>query len=699
MSNEDNQLETNSVVLNDDCCELVFEYLTLEDKCRLERVSEQFKKLIFLKQTKLELIICSILTDIDEKYVVLIDRLECLLKKCSNLRRIDSYEVLVNDRVLDVITDCCQRLIEIHFFVNDVTKEAIIRFSEKLGHKLKYIHIYDYQNDSSLENQQLLFDLCPDLTSINCQHFLTLNVIASKHLKKLKLMHKHLWSDTEIQAFGRFVNTNNNNLIYLVVITDIDIYHHSNDILRHVCRMTNLKVFIFMDESIESIQIQVQSFKDLVPFCKKLQKVKCYVNIDNFDLWQTFRDFDALKELTIDFSYYNCLGSILIDTKKPINQLPTLKKLFIECQSIGDYFFSDITKFSPYLEVLKLLVNRPRYQFSNQSLTALSECKRLKDLRIKFPPITTGNDIEYPIVDDIGLIPLIENCKQLKRIRFEFSIDSLIDSISKWMEIISDSPKRSITFESYFLCENTKTVLSDMSLLESLKSLHFNNDSDYIQPFRDKESIRVIFDKSMSISVFITVKLYIIEKFDFWVILSRYINLQRLEFNIAFNSFYESKVYIEPMMELKEITLNCHKINDHFFVNITKLAPNVEVLELALEFKFKNEDLIKLSQLKKLNKIRLNSTEKKEYSVDDIGVIQLLDNCQKLRQVILDFEVNITSASIDKLKQMANQIINSERPKDMIRFECFVSSSELQSNRLKSLPKNLIIRTKLLINK
>ena len=49
MSNEDNndnQLNTSSVVLNDDSCELVFEYLSLEDKCRLERVSEQFKKLV-----------------------------------------------------------------------------------------------------------------------------------------------------------------------------------------------------------------------------------------------------------------------------------------------------------------------------------------------------------------------------------------------------------------------------------------------------------------------------------------------------------------------------------------------------------------------------------------------------------------------------------------------------------------------------
>ena len=72
----DNQLNTSSVVLNDDCCELVFKYLEIEYKCRLERVSEQFKKLVYLKQTKIELRVFSMRTDIDEQQIVDIDRLE-----------------------------------------------------------------------------------------------------------------------------------------------------------------------------------------------------------------------------------------------------------------------------------------------------------------------------------------------------------------------------------------------------------------------------------------------------------------------------------------------------------------------------------------------------------------------------------------------------------------------------------------------
>ena len=110
--------------------------------------------------------------------------------------------------------------------------------------------------------------------------------------------------------------------------------------------------------------------------------------------------------------------------------MPKLKKLVIKCQSIGNYFFSDITQFGPNLEILSLSVHSPEYQFSNQHLIALSECKRMKDLRIKLPLIRMENDIEYPTVDDIGLVVLTHNCKQLKRIKFKFRNDSIIDSLS-----------------------------------------------------------------------------------------------------------------------------------------------------------------------------------------------------------------------------------------------------------------------------
>ena len=197
----------------------------------------------------------------------------------------------------------------------------------------------------------------------------------------------------------------------------------------------------------------------------------------------------------------------------------------------------------------------------------------------------------------------------------------------------------------------------------------------------------------MTICVYITANSHSRERNDFMDSFCRYKDLRRLELSLPFSDLYKSMLNIKPMMELKEITFDYFTINKHFFDDITKLAPNLEELELKSLFKLTNDNLKRLSQLKCLTRICLISTEKKNHSVDDIGVIQLLDNCQKLRQIILELEVNITFLSIDKLKELANRIINSERPKNIIRFECFVSSPELQSKRLKGLPKNLIIQT------
>ena len=564
--NNDNQLNTSSIVLNDDCCELVFEYLTLEDKCRLERVSEQFKKLVHNSRTYIKLGDLTYQMYYDLICAVNIKVLQCILNKCSNVRRIDCQEDLVNDRVLDVITDCCQRLIEIRFSVRDVTEGAMTRFGEKLGHTLRHIHIYEYyveddEEESSLKNQQILFNLCPNITSLTSKYILSVNVIACKRLKRLILYHYHMWSDTDIQAFGRFVDTNDNKLIHLEITTDIDIYNRLDDILRQIRRMTNIKVFAIEEyelqlnnDSIERILNEAKVLRCLVPVCKEFKKLKLLVStIVDFDLWQTFRHFDALKELTIGFPCSS--GSILLDTNTNIKPLPSLKKLYIDCQSIGNYFFSDITQFSPNLEVLNLSLRSPRYQFSNQCLIALSEFKRLKYLEIKFPHYR-HNSIKPPEVDEIGLIPLIDNCKQLKRMKFKLRVNYIIDFLIKWIEVMRDLPKRSITFESFFSSKHMETILSNMSRLTNFKCLKVTI-KDYWNQLSHCGLIRVMCDKSMTVSVIITAESYSSNTTDVWQTLCRYRDLQRLEFHLRFRDLSDSMSNIEPLMELKEITFEC----------------------------------------------------------------------------------------------------------------------------------------------
>ena len=256
--------EDSSVVMNDDCCQLVFEYLSLKDKCRLERVSQQFMKLIYQKQWLLSVKNDFIPNIINKYNVVDIGLLEKVIKICPNIKRIDFSDAFVNDSVLNVITDCCSTLKDINFSVNDLTFEAIIRFGEKFGHKLEYIYFH-HEEESSQDNQQVLLDFCPNLKKLFCGNFLSLNVITFPNLMKLYLCHYDLWSEKDIQSFARFVDRYQNNIKRFEIYTNSDFYDYFNAFLLDIQRFSNLRVFDFYENSgdIEIVYSEVNKVFEL----------------------------------------------------------------------------------------------------------------------------------------------------------------------------------------------------------------------------------------------------------------------------------------------------------------------------------------------------------------------------------------------------------------------------------------------------
>ena len=141
-------------------------------------------------------------------------------------------------------------------------------------------------------------------------------------------------------------------------------------------------------------------------------------------------------------------------------------------------------------------------------------------------------------------------------------------------------------------------------------------------------------DKHSKISVdFMTSRLKNNES-DIWRIFSRHKDLEQLIFRAS--DFNELMPNIEPLMKLEEITIECLYFDD--FDTIAKLAPNIEEFQLISTFDLTNSDLNELSQLKLLTKINLISKEKTEHSSDDIGVIQILESCLRLREVLFNFQ-------------------------------------------------------------
>ena len=234
--------------------------------------------------------------------------------------------------------------------------------------------------------------------------------------------------------------------------------------------------------------------------------------------------------------------------------------------------------------------------------------------------------------------------------------------------------------------------LADLSLLNNIKRLSFKIVNEFpnllLRPNDIKHIIIIQLDKDSKISVDLMTYRLSNEESDIWHIFSRHKDLEQLIFRDPDYSFEKFIPNIETLLSLGKITIECLYFEN--FDTIPKLAPNLEEFKLISTFELTNSELNELSKLKRLTKINLISKKKTNHSSDNIGVIQLLDGCPKLREVLFDFEVNINYETIDKLKKLANN-----RPKEIIKFQCLVNSWELQSIRFTGVPKNLIIQTKL----
>ena len=191
---------------------------------------------------------------INEYHVINIDLFRSVCQKWTEITtivcndRMDKIQsdVLVNDSVLDIITEFCSKLKNIYISVNDVTEEAITRFGQRLGHRLEFIFFLN--EDSSQENQQILIKHCPNLKVVVCSYLQTANVIDSVNLKTLSLTHYYMWSESEVQAFAQFVDRYRNQLRKLLIFTISDVYQFLDDILRRMFNeLQTLKYFIFMN--------------------------------------------------------------------------------------------------------------------------------------------------------------------------------------------------------------------------------------------------------------------------------------------------------------------------------------------------------------------------------------------------------------------------------------------------------------------
>ena len=148
----------------DNLTEEVLQYLTLKGKIRLECVSKQWQRCVFRKQFVLEIckryqrynslkrlftrIVCSKQSDEEsdgEEYSIYqlnIKRLQSVLKKCPNIKKINAYEILESS-VCEVIGRYCNNIKSMYFHTS---YEISLEFFIIVGDKLEELFIIGYND-------------------------------------------------------------------------------------------------------------------------------------------------------------------------------------------------------------------------------------------------------------------------------------------------------------------------------------------------------------------------------------------------------------------------------------------------------------------------------------------------------------------------------------------------------------------------
>ena len=179
----------------DDLTEEILQYLTLEDKIRLECVSKQWQRCVYQRQYVLELDLCC---DETQNTLNRILRIECndgielvkkclesVLKKCPNIMEASFGYPYADSEVLSMIGLYCPNIRSMKYsdINNDIKTMDYFRIN---GHKLEELGIYG--KNKEIENY---LKFCQNLRKFFIHEVLSLITEDNEVLPKLEQIEKN----------------------------------------------------------------------------------------------------------------------------------------------------------------------------------------------------------------------------------------------------------------------------------------------------------------------------------------------------------------------------------------------------------------------------------------------------------------------------------------------------------------------------
>ena len=277
----------------DDLSEVILQYLSLEDKFRLEGVSKQFQRTVFQRQYELY------------NYYIEnegLDLFEALLKKCPNITSIelDRHDPDILNQVFALIIENCNNLSEVIVLTDIILNDSNLeKFHQKFGTTIKCLQF---------DRELIDLNLFPNIEKLIITDFyLDLSTINELKLAKLKQLEIFVDKGQELVLHKVIDNFRTLKHLSLTFCSDDEkaIYKSLMSIssLKHLIQF-RLKPFFVYNKQFCDL------FKQMEKNCKNLKSIDCNfeINDQNLEIRQLLsylKAFPALKRLELAFYLIN----------------------------------------------------------------------------------------------------------------------------------------------------------------------------------------------------------------------------------------------------------------------------------------------------------------------------------------------------------------------------------------------------------
>jgi hypothetical protein len=414
---------------DDNLVEFILQYLPLSEKVLFESVSNQWKKVIYNKQTEFELnrretenmnTLNKLLKPVVIKDWVTgyanslgykaIEKhsLESILKKCIFIKNIE-IDCYIDGEDLKIFGKYCPYLESIKCEAIGFNEQNLVDFGLKYGYRLKKIYFYKSIYGSAFIKKFLKF--CLNLTEIHCRDCATFISKEKLFLPELQIINSLDLKEKNFNDLKIMCDK------YHDKLRKIQVYSHSLesirplDLMSNIIRFQNLeKLELRIDFVVETIEQIIDDYiKRLAENCSQLKDLDLRIYNENLvtdQIFYAFEKFSSLVKLVfiINNSEKKFEGSV-----ECFRFCTNLKLFNIGYKGLNDNFFKDIHLFLPKLRIVQIYYE---LELTDETIFSLSNLKNLKEF--DFRKTLSSNKL----ITDKSVCELINSCENIDRISF-----------------------------------------------------------------------------------------------------------------------------------------------------------------------------------------------------------------------------------------------------------------------------------------